>query len=51
MLYDTWRRLVELSLTGRTGPEQTQMAVFARIGGYGDDNLTRASPGSTTFRW
>ena len=39
MLYDTGGDWVELSLTGRTGPEQTQMAVFARIGGYGDDNL------------
>ena len=39
MVYDTGGEWVELSLTGRTGPEQTQMAVFARIGGYGDDNL------------
>ena len=39
MLYDTDGDWVELSLTGRTGPEQTQLAVFARIGGYGDDNL------------
>ena len=39
MLYDTDGEWVELSLTGRTGPEQTQLAVFARIGGYGDDNL------------
>ena len=39
MLYDTDGDWVELSLTGRTGAEQTQLAVFARIGGYGDDNL------------
>ena len=39
MVYDTGGEWVELSLIGRTGPEQTQMAVFARIGGYGDDNL------------
>ncbi len=39
MLYDTDGDWVELTLTGRTGPDQTQMAVFARIGGYGDDNL------------
>ena len=39
MVYDTDGEWVELSLTGRTGPEQTQLAVFARIGGYGDDNL------------
>ena len=39
MVFDTDGEWVELSLTGRTGPEQTQLAVFARIGGYGDDNL------------
>ena len=39
MVYDTGGDWVELSLTGRTGPEQTSLTVFARIGGYGDENL------------
>lgn len=39
MVYDTGGDWVELTLTGRTGPEQTTLTVFARIGGYGDDNL------------
>ncbi len=43
MLYDTDGEWVELSLTGRTGPEQTSMTVFARIGGYGDENLNTGS--------
>ena len=39
MLYDTGGDWVELSLTGRTGPEQTSLTVYVRIGGYGDENL------------
>ena len=39
MVYDTGGDWVELSLTGRTGPKQTSLTVFARIGGYGDENL------------
>ncbi|NLF27038.1 MAG: phospholipid carrier-dependent glycosyltransferase [Clostridiales bacterium] len=39
MLYDTGGDWIELSLVGRTGPEQTMLTVCARIGGYGDDNL------------
>lgn len=39
MLYQTDGDWVELSLVGRTGENQTQLTVFARIGGYGDENL------------
>ncbi|NLD58321.1 MAG: phospholipid carrier-dependent glycosyltransferase [Clostridiales bacterium] len=39
MLYDTGGDWAELSIVGRTGPKQTKLTVFARIGGYGDDNL------------
>ncbi len=39
MIYDTGDDWVELTFTGRTGPEQTSLTVFARIGGYGDDNF------------
>ena len=39
MLYDTGGDWVELSITGRTGEDQTSVTVYARIGGYGDENL------------
>ena len=30
-----------VELYGRTGPEQTSVTIFARVGGYGDDYLTQ----------
>ncbi|MEG0933994.1 MAG: glycosyltransferase family 39 protein [Clostridia bacterium] len=41
-LYDTGGAFVKATLYGRTGPEQTEVTVMARVGGYGSLNIGRA---------
>ena len=41
-VYDTDGEWVDLTLYGKTGPDQTYITVMARIGGYGSLNVGRA---------
>ena len=41
-LTDTHGEWVRLELYGRTGADQTELTVFARVGGYGNESVGRA---------